>query len=1062
MSSGFRVFFHSIILFVCLFVSFSAPGIECVKAFIKGSRLDYELRQAERRADSEKFQPTSTDPKIDRSREKYWNEEPETPQLLKAFLPDGVHFLKYQQYEPSSPVVIKFDEPGASLIARAHYTHEGASFATNVVFSRRAILDNMKGEKNWLVGSKARAAILFLHGGGTRTTGAHVARTMINHFSDLQVDVVAIDLPWHNQGHRKLVNFETEIKILGNFAKKFIPPNVPLFVWGHSYGSVFADQLRMMTDRPNNEFSFHNNLKGALIMSTAVDPAPGKSPHEKLQALHKIREEVYQNRFHESAEVEQQVHRNIIGEGKISPLGGFVAMLNLMQLDQTLPSHRGRQWIPGQMIVGISDLLVYIGYESQYGVYRRQENMQTHYLEKAPHLKDKNGPAKEVGHLLGDYLDPHSKKPINFIKASDFIAEQLRIGDIKDFIIQELTQSAINSASKETILKELNWMRLVETIELSLTNNPAFKRLEPEIISNIQTFINTQKNTPVLSKNKDLIPNYIHIVQEFANNMAFRDFLKDAKVFKESKTVNVKNFLNENKEIQNKVRDIIQPYNTAQIRVFYFLEGIKTENLLMENNREYLSALKSEMKHIIEVSILKINSITLKNDLLNLQSLLLQASSTKDFEAITNKAREIKEKYRKVWPDQIIRSNNSENQKISPLRRAIFSATNLNAALNIISHRENLPKKITDKLTPLLERYFEIQDIINGQYVPNLARLRQKNLIPEGKKEKRVENIHRSLTDNVQLIKKLTRELSKLQAEEKQLRAEHKTLLNKVRSYIKTIKEALAIVASSDTPLLSLRNEYQESRLKLEELSKVQWEMEQLFDKIAVEILKDASSEKASETVKSDANNDSSSPANRNVSAQKETADHLLQEHQEVINRFSDLFSRYVQDRRILRRKTITAIENGELGERNIRDFKEAVIALYGPHSQGRRPALGVNALYLDLEKVIIKLAELEAKKLQTRELLILAKMEYKNEMASLTQLLENKTEESEAIIAKLRQSANIVNILSSTISNVLNKSVIKDSNMANYIDQEALIFKNIFTQWSDLQSSLPPMLPTE
>lgn len=1091
MSFSFRRFCHGIIPFVFLFC-FSAKAIDCEKAFIKGSRLDYELRQAERRSESEQAFPTNTDPRIDRFKErKYWNEEPKTPKLLKAFLPADVHFLKYQQYEPSAPAVIKFNEAGNSLIVRAHYNHNNQAYSTNVVFSRRALLDNMKEENNWLVGSEARVAILFLHGGGTKTTGAHVARTMVNHFSDLQVDVVAIDLPWHNQGHRRYVDFETEIKILGSFAKKFIPPNVPLFVWGHSYGSVFADQLRMMTDRTDpqyKDFFFHNSLTGVFIMSTAVDPAPGKSPQEKLNALHTIKEDVDTNRFSESAPVEQQVHRNIVAEGKMSPLGSFAAMLNLMQLDQTLPSHKGAKWIPGQMTVGIHDLLVYIGYESQYKTYKNQENMETHYLDTAPHLTDIRGPKKEVGHLLGDYLDPQTNKPINFVNASNFIEAQLQISNIRDFVADQLHISLIDASHKRHILQNLNQKHFLKDIEEFFQNDQRARRLEPEIITHIQEFINTQPETPILNKNKEVIPDYLYIVQEFANNLAFRDFLAEARVFEEKKTANISRFIAERTDLQKTMGEIIQPYNTFQSRVFHFLETIIINNPL---NR--IEALKLEANYITGDVLSKssIHNSAFKQDLLELKDLLsppdlrspLSHLSNNEVRALTEKAKEIMEKYENLWPTQEILSNHPpKKHKIPPILKKILSTRNLEDALEVLE-TENLPRRAIDQLKPLLERRFEVENIIRGQYVPNLEMLKQMILIPEGKEEKvekiqkrveriqgSVERIHSTLVSNAQKIQELTRELTKLSTEEKQLIVEYTQLLNTVKIHIKTIRETLE-KAAVDTPPPSLRTEYQESQKKFEELIQAQWKMEQLLDKIAVKVL-DSSVRNPITVNQTQTQSDNFPSTNRNPFSSQNEIDNILRENHEIIEHVSDLFSRYVRFRRELRRNTITAIEKGELGQSVEKDPQEAVIAIFGPNSQGKRPRVGIDTFYSNLEKTILALAELEAKKRHTNELLILAKRSYKNEMNSLISLLGSNTQKSEELIAQLTQANNIVNISSTPISNVLSGDAmintkdfaheLSSHSIANYLNQTARQFKNVFKQWNDLKSSLPPILPTE
>ena len=215
----------------------------------------------------------------ERALQKRWNEKPKIPALLKFLLPQGVHFIKRQLYQPGNATAVKLGEWGSEVIARTHHKYEDRVFHTNVVFSTRALMDNLKegGKHNWLVGKNATAAFLFLHGGGTKSTGFHVGANMVTRFSHYGIDVISVDLGWHGQGHREFLNVESDIGVLSSFVKKYVPPHVPLFVIGHSWGSVFSELIMRRTDRPTEEFSFHPNLQGVVILSTALDAAPGKS-----------------------------------------------------------------------------------------------------------------------------------------------------------------------------------------------------------------------------------------------------------------------------------------------------------------------------------------------------------------------------------------------------------------------------------------------------------------------------------------------------------------------------------------------------------------------------------------------------------------------------------------------------------------------------------------------------------------------------------------------------------------------------------------------------------------
>ena len=224
-----------------------------------------------------------------------WNEKSSVPPFLDFFLPKGVSYIGHQLARPESAEAVKLVNNDV-IMARASYesyrdsVSHPRTFATNVAFSPQALLSNIRDGKwhNWLVGSDASAAVLFLHGMGMQTAGAHIARRTIRDFRRYfeDVHVLALDLPWHAEGHRESTEHSLhEIEILSAFVKKYIPPHVPLFVWGHSGGTVFAQRLMTMTDGPQGGAFFHPNLKGIMLFSPAADAAPGKSREEKYKAF---------------------------------------------------------------------------------------------------------------------------------------------------------------------------------------------------------------------------------------------------------------------------------------------------------------------------------------------------------------------------------------------------------------------------------------------------------------------------------------------------------------------------------------------------------------------------------------------------------------------------------------------------------------------------------------------------------------------------------------------------------------------------------------------------------
>ena len=500
--------------FLITFSSVAAKKKENCRSVFPYSRLDYENKALKDVSDGKQIHPKFVDIGTERALQKSWNEQPKSPVLLNILLPEGVFFINHQLRQPGTQTSIKLGEPGAAIMARASYTYQRHNFVTNVAFSIRALSDNMnhssQGRRKWLVGEDAKAAILFLHGGGTKSAGAHVAESMINHFKSYKIDVLSLDLPWHGEGPREFLgSFEMEIKVLSAFAKKYVPPHVPLFVWGHSWGSVFAEQLMRMTDRKPEAFLFHQNLRGIMIYSTAVDAAPGGSFQEKYQAFFDRQQKAKTELSDQFAENETRLWQEIVEDGKISPLGSFFSMITILQLDQQLPVHRGREYVPALMVVGKGDPLVYVGYENLYAdFYNKMENIETHYLDKLPLYHRPKGHLESVGHLIGDYVDINSGELIHYKLSREFMEKQLN---------QELRVSGEKTLSSSS---------------------------------------------------------FVTVIQHYANDLAFRKFLGEHEHFLERKTSTYAELMRKRVGIVENLRDILIPYGTVTARIYNLLSQL--------------------------------------------------------------------------------------------------------------------------------------------------------------------------------------------------------------------------------------------------------------------------------------------------------------------------------------------------------------------------------------------------------------------------------------------------------------------------------------------------------
>ena len=741
-------------------ISVFAAGF-CEDTF--GSRLYYDNKVLERRADSALFHPKFVDIVAERELQKKWNEEPIIPRLLKFLLPNGVHFIKRQLYQPGHASAVKLGEWGEEITARAHYKHGDRVFHTNVAFSRRALFDNLNdgAKQNWLVGKNAKAAILFLHGGGTKSTGFHVAGHLISRFRHFDVDVVSIDLPWHAQGHREFMDAEADINVIGSFVKKYIPPSVPLFVVGHSWGSVYAEILMRMTDRPPEELSFHNNLKGVMILSTATDAAPGKSRQEKYAAYFKRLKESKRRSNTEAPLSELHIFTNIVRDGKTSPLGGAYSMNVISYLDQIAPEHKGRKYIPALMAVGKKDSLVYFGFEDLYEVYKWLANMETHYFEgDMPHVssRSKEPVMQGVGHDVFSVLDLNNLKgrePILYGIMRKFIAKQLELDSLKSNLIKEVKSSNISESFEGETVNQIKEIKSLGEFKVFINTNPRVRQvLGSELINVIyETTIRVESSADLqkINLNKLQVHPLIRLMQLAANDLAFREFLEDFIHYEDNKTSTYISYIKVGRKAHTEnISRALSQYNTYISRIKYLLDRVLTTGEVSD-----LVPLIHEIDAIIDVAfretvyrekgdnqrkdnekgkqdvLKKINNEKLKIDLFQLRKEMAEQT---DFNNMTIReiqqiAREILEKNNSFFTPL---KNNKPSKKISGLLGLLLAAKNLEQVESIIE-KERLPKAVEKQVIEAMKEYLVSESIIAFEYVPQMKDFEKLNMTDKQK-----------------------------------------------------------------------------------------------------------------------------------------------------------------------------------------------------------------------------------------------------------------------------------------------------------------------------------------
>ena len=366
------------------------------------------------------------DPIEEQNLSQEWNQKPSNvPIVFSRLLPEGVHFIDHKLARSESATSVKLKGIPGSPMVRASYEYQGQTRSTNVIFSSKAFLSNIydSKRKKWLVSPSAQAVILFLHGMGMQTAGAHIANHIRNQFKSYKrVEVLSLDLPFHGEGPREFLgSLKKEVLALSAFAKKYIPPHVPLFVMAHSGGTVFAQKLMNMTGGLKGSAFFHPSLKGVILFSPIADPAPNKGPLEKHKAFSNGQKKGL------SKEVQQE-NGNLLSSQLFesqNPVGELYGMWNITQWNARIPSHRGSRYVPALMAVGTNDPLVFTGFPKEvfHGYYNKLTNMETHYLEKLPTLKTRK--VEQVGHWLGEYKDPESGEPIQLTLARAFMEKHL-------------------------------------------------------------------------------------------------------------------------------------------------------------------------------------------------------------------------------------------------------------------------------------------------------------------------------------------------------------------------------------------------------------------------------------------------------------------------------------------------------------------------------------------------------------------------------------------------------------------------------------------------------------
>ena len=477
--------------FLALVILFSpqfARSTDCESMFkstIRSSAGDY-IRMAQGRAADVK-PPQFANPKYEQKAQATWTGV-EGPRLIQDFLVPGTSLISHTLKGANEPGIVK-TTTGNMIHLRAEIAGE----STNIGVSYNALKENFGRKVKSYVRESAEAVVLFIHGGGSNTTGHHVAANIMDFLNTRSVDVISIDLKWHGEGSRNSPeSVRQELEILRQYVRVLTGnTKKPIFLVGHSMGGVVADLY--MRHFPKDDL-----FTGVVSLSTVADAAPGQSLAIKRQREASVER---QNQSNEMIPAdERNLGAMLARQGKISPTCGFYCDLMMTGVDWTIPGHQGAEYIPALYVIGRGDAL-YQGNEAAFtaGV-ERLKNVEFVVFEQRRDIKAKDGQKMTIGHLIFDH------KPLVEFSA-----------DVPLEMQQKVFEGKIEKAEFE---------KLRADGRLSMDPQFTFEDLKsPEVYARIRNFISRVVGRPLpkIESSRDPLDD---VVQEYLKNLAFREFAK--------------------------------------------------------------------------------------------------------------------------------------------------------------------------------------------------------------------------------------------------------------------------------------------------------------------------------------------------------------------------------------------------------------------------------------------------------------------------------------------------------------------------------------------------------
>ncbi|MDB5037473.1 MAG: alpha/beta fold family hydrolase [Bacteriovoracaceae bacterium] len=464
--------------------------------------FDHYVRLADENAKAYGGQtPTGYDYEEDVRRSQTWSGFPGHP-LFQAPLPEGATYIDHQLIAPMRPGLVKTSSGDFTAI-RVNFKFNGKMTGTNVGLRRQALFDNIErgelGQPKTLVSKYAKAVLITFHGGGTNTTGFHVGITRQNHYGPVDLDTISIDLPFHGGGPRNIDSDEF-FEWFRTFVDLYIAPSqTKSGIDGHSMGAQIADMyMRRYPKNPQEPISFIISLSGVPDMD------PGKSVVDRLKGYSKLTDSFYHpEKYPGIAPTDMKMGEGLSKQGKMSPLALAFEVGLYKQNDQS--RNLGVNGIPMLGIIGGGDWL-YVGKEKLFHHnFGSLPNVQFKVYEPMPSFKSKmksKGKAVKVGGHVWPVTSSEEVLRNSFEGLSD----------IQIVADENYVERSVNLLSIETPLP-------VGHQVFDLDGNPVFE----DSLAFIAQTIGVKFEKP--TKSRDL-PLFATLIQAYANDLAFREFLK--------------------------------------------------------------------------------------------------------------------------------------------------------------------------------------------------------------------------------------------------------------------------------------------------------------------------------------------------------------------------------------------------------------------------------------------------------------------------------------------------------------------------------------------------------